>query len=196
MRRLVRTVRTTSVVVVSGNEGVNLDYYPSAGRGPWHYLISPLTDIHQGDLQASEPEPSRDGWKSRRRKPNVSHMSGFFRVAWTVASGTERKVTLHVRNQSKAKIMLPVGTAIAECVVLPDQATVEEEFPSGLQHLVDSAEVDTEEQREKLRSLLCEYRDVFSLNGEIGCTDVIEHGIPTGDAAPVKHPLRRLPIFA
>jgi len=123
-------------------------------------------------------------------------MSGFFRVAWTVASGTERKVTLHVRNQSKAKIMLPVGTAIAECVVLPDQATVEEEFPSGLQHLVDSAEVDTEEQREKLRSLLCEYRDVFSLNGEIGCTDVIEHGIPTGDAAPVKHPLRRLPIFA
>ena len=121
MRRLVRTVKTTSVVMVSADEVVNVDYYPSAGRGPWRYLISPLTGIHQSDLQAPEPEPSRDGWKSRRRKPNESHMSGFFRVARTVASGTGGKVTLQIRNQSKAKIMLPVGTAIAECVrILPD----------------------------------------------------------------------------
>jgi len=48
MRRLVRTVRTPSVVVVSANEGVNLDYYPSAGRGPWRYLIFSLDRYPSG----------------------------------------------------------------------------------------------------------------------------------------------------
>ena len=43
-----------------------------------------------------------------------------------------------------------------------------------------------------LRALVGEFRDVFALtNDELGCTNVVEHRIETGDSPPIKIPPRR-----
>jgi hypothetical protein len=50
------------------------------------------------------------------------------------------------------------------------------------------------EARDRLQSLLREYRDVLSLSErDLGKTTVSLHRIDTGDAAPVRQPLRRQP---
>ena len=53
----------------------------------------------------------------------------------------------------------------------------------------------TPEQREKIRSLLMEYEDVFALDpSELGSTDVIQHEVDTGDSLPIKQPPRCMPF--
>ena len=43
-----------------------------------------------------------------------------------------------------------------------------------------------------LRALVQEFRDVFALtNDELGCTNVVEHRIETGDSPPIKISPRR-----
>lgn len=43
--------------------------------------------------------------------------------------------------------------------------------------------------------LLVKHKDVFSLSKyDIGTTNIVQHRINTGDAAPIKQPLRRLPL--
>ena len=56
-----------------------------------------------------------------------------------------------------------------------------------------SAENVTGPEREVLKALVTEYRDVFALNDdELGCTDVTEHHIETGDSDPIKIPPHRI----
>ena len=56
-----------------------------------------------------------------------------------------------------------------------------------------SAENVTGREREVLAALVTEYRDVFALNDdELGCTDVAEHHIETGDSDPIKIPPHRI----
>ena len=56
-----------------------------------------------------------------------------------------------------------------------------------------SAEV-TPEEKEQIRGLLHEFRDIFSRNEfDIGETNLGEHAIDTGDAKPIRQPLRRHP---
>ena len=49
-------------------------------------------------------------------------------------------------------------------------------------------------QFEQLKQLLEENHDVFSLGGELGCTDIVQHVIDTGDHPPIKQPIRRIPL--
>ena len=49
-------------------------------------------------------------------------------------------------------------------------------------------------EKDLLWSLLKEYHDVFSLEGERGETDLVELEIDTGDAAPKRQPPRRVPF--
>ncbi len=52
-----------------------------------------------------------------------------------------------------------------------------------------------QEEKESIAKLLVEYQDVFSRTEEdLGCTNLIEHGIDTGEAKPIKQPPRRVPI--
>lgn len=53
----------------------------------------------------------------------------------------------------------------------------------------------TETAREQLKSLLHEYEDVFSsTDGDLGRTSICRHRIDTGNARPVRQPLRRQPL--
>ena len=49
-------------------------------------------------------------------------------------------------------------------------------------------------EKDMLWSLLEEYHDVFSLDGERGGTNLVELEINTGDAAPKRQPPRRVPF--
>ena len=45
-----------------------------------------------------------------------------------------------------------------------------------------------------MNDVLIEYADTFNLSAtDLGCTDVVVHHIDTGDARPVRQPLRRYP---
>ncbi len=50
-------------------------------------------------------------------------------------------------------------------------------------------------QKKQVRSLLMKYAHLFSTDdSDIGRTGIIKHQIPTGDARPIKQPVRRLPV--
>ena len=52
----------------------------------------------------------------------------------------------------------------------------------------------TGSERDQLESLLWKHRHMFSTGvGDVGRTDVVTHVIPTGDAMPIKQPVRRVP---
>ena len=50
-------------------------------------------------------------------------------------------------------------------------------------------------QNMDFEELVQDFEDVFSTEKQdLGHTDLVYHGIPTGDAAPVKQASRRLPV--
>ena len=70
-----------------------------------------------------------------------------------------------------------------------------ETIPEHLQKLFeDSTKHLDEYQQVKLKTLLCEYQDVFAKNEfDLGSFTAIEHTIDTGDAKRFKHRMRRIP---
>ena len=66
-----------------------------------------------------------------------------------------------------------------------------------IEHLVSkiSDSFLSEEEQDRLLSVIGDYHDVFSLNeGERGETDLVEMNIDTGEAAPTRQAVRRLPF--
>lgn len=69
-----------------------------------------------------------------------------------------------------------------------------ETLPSHMQGDSLSGEALEEEQTRQLRQLLARWHHIFSTHDEdYGCTDVIQHRIPTGDAAPIRERYRPVP---
>ena len=49
---------------------------------------------------------------------------------------------------------------------------------------------------EKLKTLIADFSDIFALSdGELGCTDVLQHPIDTGDHPPIKQQPYRTPVL-
>ena len=67
-------------------------------------------------------------------------------------------------------------------------------FLDALKPIVLDTPLENEDNGKVFQALLFKYRDAFSLNGEIGCTNAIVHRIPTGNATPVRQAPRRLPF--
>ena len=77
--------------------------------------------------------------------------------------------------------------------------TVKTESQTIPDHLTDlygkSSEGLTQDEKQKLLDLLLKYQESFSKNEwDLGLTNLTEHPINTGNAAPVKQPPRRVPI--
>ncbi|MCG7879381.1 MAG: RNase H-like domain-containing protein, partial [Candidatus Thiodiazotropha endolucinida] len=68
-------------------------------------------------------------------------------------------------------------------------------LPDRLQELLDRSSKHLDKaQKDKLRSTLTEYQDVFALNDDdMGYTDAVKHHIETNGAKPIKDRMRRLP---
>ena len=66
------------------------------------------------------------------------------------------------------------------------------EYLQGMMHSLDQSV--TKDQRNRIAQLILEYKDIFvEPEGQLGSTSVIRHRIDTGNAAPIKQPLRRVP---
>ena len=65
----------------------------------------------------------------------------------------------------------------------------------AVQQMMAQVEDLSTSERESLHSLLCEFGEVISQgDGDLGRTDVVKHRIDTGNAAPIRQPIRRLPV--
>ena len=66
-----------------------------------------------------------------------------------------------------------------------DKALDNDPLPKPLRDLLDQCGDLTAAQRAQVKSLLCEYRDIFSCDGEIGHCPLVQHSIgqPPADQA-------------
>ena len=67
-------------------------------------------------------------------------------------------------------------------------------YDSDVERILQLTAPDMEDgPRERLRELVCKYRDVFALrDSELGTTDLVEHHIVTTDSKPIKIPAYRI----
>ena len=115
-----------------------------------------------------------------------------------------------VMNVRSEPMLIKSGTAVANLhpvtvvVSVPENVPASKhkavdsqrpEMPQFRKTLVDGAHESLEDNvRVALGDVLMEYADTFSLSAtDLGCTDVVVHHIDTGEARPVRQPLRRNP---
>ena len=61
--------------------------------------------------------------------------------------------------------------------------------------MIDRCAVDLErDHKERFTQLIFEFADIFAEDGELGRTSKIKHSIHTGDAQPIRQPVRRVPL--
>jgi hypothetical protein len=76
-----------------------------------------------------------------------------------------------------------------------ERERIQEPLPQELLVLIEKVPGEMTSEREKLKELVTEYRDVFAVKGEtLGKTEIVRHTIDTGENRPVKQPPRRVPM--
>ncbi len=101
-----------------------------------------------------------------------------------------------VENQSSIR---RVGTTAVETGTLPHPGYEDTDPTNVPEHLLDLYEKSTtgksEVERQAVAGLLIKYGDTFSKSEwDLGLTDLAEHPINTGNAAPIKQMPRRVPL--
>ncbi len=130
-----------------------------------------------------------------------------FQVARAVVVADDRgMVPIRILNVGEQTKILKRGTAVAKLLPVEDCEIVEtrimtcvpgnaspESVPDHLQDLMERCTDGLdEEDTDAVKSLLSRYSDVFSTGDyDIGRTTLVKHRIDTGDAAPIRQPLRR-----
>ena len=156
-----------------------------------------------------------DGHVSSARAPKVGLLTGLRRrgrdkellVAAALVRRTGRRIPVRIMNPtSEAKhlrrgddvALLQSVDAVEDCDVLRGRKAKEglgEEvkLPEEVEHLYEEAKGRLEPQHQgQLRSLLLEYRDIFSSKDKpLGQTGLVEHQIDTGTSRPIKQRPRR-----
>ena len=118
-----------------------------------------------------------------------------------VVVGNSAETQVRVVNLNDGPVRLPkdqslgglhpveVSEVIRKSVDEADQASPNDEMLANLPEEVPF------ETRERLSALLTEFKDIFSASDrDLGRTSVAMHRIETGDARPVRQPLRRQPL--
>ncbi|GBL76698.1 hypothetical protein AVEN_158012-1, partial [Araneus ventricosus] len=102
-------------------------------------------------------------------------------------------IPVRVLNLNNKPKILDKGDVIATCEPLVDIVARPQEF-SGVQHLISTLgnlEILNEEQRRAVRKLLKEFQNC---DADVGCCNMTQHRINTGDHPPIKQYPRRLPL--
>ena len=120
-------------------------------------------------------------------------------VARTLVEPKRSVVPVHVVNTTNQTVKIDKNSAIAtfqNVSIEHDEPKIEAKsviFPDSLQDLFDRSKTHlSEEQSIILAEFLAKNQNIFSLQGELGCTDLLYHHINTGDAQPIKIPPRRM----
>ena len=132
-------------------------------------------------------------------------------VARTLVDLKGQQIPLRVMNLSSQPRKIRKGAELAYCeTVSADCASEsdvgvlgtvqsvggETQLPPHLTELYDRSTGSlTKSESHEVFKLLCEYSDIFSTGpNDLGCTDLVQHHISTGNAAPIRQPPRRLPL--
>ena len=122
-----------------------------------------------------------------------------------------RKILMHLTNTKDKVIKITKGTCVGTFSTTADNPSVINSISmprEGTQRkdqlqmarklsilivIVNSAEM-SDSAKHRLYKVIKTNADVFSVDGELGATDVVEHVIPTGVSAPRAQPARRMPF--
>jgi len=107
------------------------------------------------------------------------------------------KADTPVSNLEQVEIVSQLDDDVQQVnmVTCAEESSVESEVPEYVSKLVQGVGIPvTDVESQTLQSILMSYQDVFSQNeNDLGETDLIMHYIDTGDAKPVRQPLRKFP---
>ena len=127
-------------------------------------------------------------------------------VARAVVDDPKHQIPVRVLNPSNKVVTLYRGKTIASLQQVEEAsglsvsaAQLQSESPQDkdamLWEMVEATgEALDSEEREQLFSLLTEYADIFAIDSkDLGRTDKVQHQIVTGDSAPIRQQVRRVP---
>ena len=151
-------------------------------------------------------------WGLLERSTTSASIDGVL-VGRTLVNIQEQYVPLRVVNLSHQQRMISKGAEMAHCenvksVHIPEANVHErlagdvrkmhvcEILPPHLKELYDRSTSDlAENECQEIHKLLSEFSDIFSTGPhDLGRTDMVQHHIPTGEAAPIRQQPRRLPL--
>lgn len=136
-------------------------------------------------------------------------------VAHSLARSDEGKTVVQLLNPSPVPVTVQKSTrvgvlrSLAEvcaevCVDVcaaseasgesPDNTTRRKTTDDVIQHLLSDAQDLNDTEKERLESLLNEFKDILSIDDDLGQTKLVYHEIDTGDARPIRQQARRLPF--
>ncbi|MCG8047963.1 MAG: RNase H-like domain-containing protein, partial [Candidatus Thiodiazotropha endolucinida] len=124
---------------------------------------------------------------------------GFVARALVKADGI---IPLRIANFSVDTQTLYPGTDIARISKvqgiqkIDKQNQPESNVPSHLKELYERATVGmVKKEKKEVMKLLSKYSHIFSeTDSDLGRSGIIKHQIPTGEARPIKQPMRRIPV--
>jgi len=130
-------------------------------------------------------------------------------IARTLVNGDRDHVPIRIMNMSQHPITLGRGTVLSHLeeavdIIEPTPEPIDQSADESPPVMIEGAHIQpildgidesvSEEDRQKLRTLLCDYTDIFSQSEyDLGRTSMSEHVIDTGDNKPVREALRRQP---
>ena len=123
-------------------------------------------------------------------------------VARTLVNLKGSQIPLRVMNLSTQSQKISKGAELAHCETLStnctiktdgdEDETIEIKLPPHLTDLYDCSTRNlSRNESSEVFQLLCDYADIFSTDpSDLGCTDLVQHHISTGNAAPIRQPPR------
>jgi hypothetical protein len=158
-------------------------------------VIPPRSEVDAATTVVLRSLETAPDWMT---EPTAAKASGVC-MARTLVPYRNKNVPVRLLNLDNKSVRLVSGTVLSDlrpAEVIESKPTVNEK---GRNDYVASilAHVDpqvTGEEWDQLCSLLLKYREVFSQSEfDIGQTGLIRHRIETGNARPVRQPMRRFP---
>ncbi|KAI8497673.1 hypothetical protein Bbelb_243250 [Branchiostoma belcheri] len=118
-------------------------------------------------------------------EPAVNHnLNASLVVARSYVEVRNGKAPVRIANLSKQDVQIAYNTVVAELSVVELVPRIEDDISLEREN----------DQKQKLGELLAKHKNAFSTGPyDVGHTTVLEHDIPTGDAAPIREPYRRIP---
>ena len=121
--------------------------------------------------------------------PNYQEMTTHIEAAITL--GTVRSIVATMLNELQCPCSLTTGNiASVKAIVCT---------PKRIKMLLTQVSLPTQqlssEETTRLKALIVEFADVFTLDdSELGCTDLLQHCIDTGDHSPIKQRPYCIPV--
>lgn len=186
-----------------------LNPFPDPRVIPGNVFLGTLEHVQQGKVVKEQEYPEEQGNPTSLRRVQL-------RTGPSLGDSAQLRDKASTCDEWTPRVGKSLGSSVRQVQLPMSDSTAMMQLEGGLSAAVVSADVDvgntllpehlkelyeraregwTVEQQDAIRQLLCKYPSVFAKDEyDLGLTDLVEHEIPTGDAAPIKLPPRRVPL--